>query len=92
MGDMGEIFQSMTIWKKNKKKERLEQATDKLLEAGFEKITDYHFRRLCRDGRFIDYWPSTLKYRHGSKMGAAGVDFVIKYSIGEQDECKRKDS
>ena len=65
MGDMGETFRAWDEAKKKKKASNLEFSTEKLTKLGVEfesKNGGFHLV-INHDGKLVDFWPSTGKYK-----------------------------
>jgi hypothetical protein len=74
MGDMGEYFRDWDAAKKARKAERLADANS----AGWTRHTDYHWSRMLQ-GRRLDYWPSTGRWRWGNGITMHGdIDGFIR--------------
>lgn len=65
MGDMGEMYREWDAAKKKKKLSNLEFSTEKLKQLGVEfesKNGGFHLV-VNHDGKVVDFWPSTGKYK-----------------------------
>lgn len=61
MGDMGDYYRDWDEIKKRRKAERMEEFDP----TGWTKVSEWHYYRTLQ-GKRLDYWPSTGKFRHGS--------------------------
>ena len=72
MGDMGDIFNTMKRYTRERKRERLAAADP----TGWVKHTDYHWSRTLL-GSKLDYWPSRDKFQwRGRVMTGDVVAFI----------------
>ncbi|MCK2149482.1 hypothetical protein MYE70_10430 [Marinobacter alexandrii] len=88
MGDMGEVFNEMKRQKKERRASNTEKSTQLLIEKGvkFEsKNSGAHLVVQGKDGRLIDFWPSTGKFRpRGDKRFQGGVFKMLRKYVEEQ--------
>lgn len=81
MGDMGEVFRDWGKSKKEKKLSNLEFSTKKLTELGvnFERKNAGVHLVINHNGKTVDFWPSTGKYKFRSKKKyCRGLKKLIK--------------
>lgn len=82
MGDMGEVFNEMKRMKKERRASNTESSTNLLIDKGvkFEaKNFGAHLVVHGKDGRLIDFWPSTGKFRvRGHKRFQGGVFKMLR--------------
>lgn len=85
MGDMGDLFNDMKRYKRDKRRQNL-QAAD---PTGWHKFTDYHWRRKLL-GWDLDYWPSTKRWCYRGKYSNGDVNAFIasKNGGGAKQEAK----
>lgn len=77
MGDMGELYRVIKEDKKERRQKNLKTANC----DGWKKFTEYHWYQDI-NGKRLDYYPSTGKFKYDEKWRCCGVNrFMQKLGV-----------